>query len=336
MNDAVPAAPLASDLLSAATIHGIAPLELRARVVADGVLAGGHPSRRFGSSSEFAEHKLYSPGDDLRRLDWRAYARLDRYFVRRHHDETNIEVALVVDTSASMAYAGGARGTFSVSKLEAARTYAAALAWLAVHHGDAASVSLFAGAEREQLPPRARRDHLGPILELLARVPADGKTALKEALERVGERLVRRALVVVVSDLFDCGADQGFAALEPLGVLRRMGCDAIILQTLDRDELELPFDGVVRFDDLEGDGFVQVDAPLVRQSYLEELRTFLDGARAAAQLKDLRWHLAPTDEPPVRVLSEALHGALPRAPSSALSSTLAGAAHATAPARGGR
>jgi uncharacterized protein (DUF58 family) len=292
--------------LPAATVHGIAHLELRARVVAEGVLAGPHRSRRFGSSSEFAEHKLYAPGDDLRRLDWRAFARLDRYFVRRHEDETNLEVALVVDTSASMAYAGGARGSFSVSKLEAAKTYAAALAYLAVHHGDATSVSLFAGKERGQLPPRARRDHLGPILELLAGVTADGKTALRDQLERVGERLVRRALVVVASDLFDCGADQGFAALEPLGVLRRMGCDAIVLHTLDRDELELPFDGVVRFEDLEGDRFVQVDAPLVRDSYLDELRAFLDGARAAASAKDLRWHLAPTDESPVRILAEVL------------------------------
>lgn len=297
----------AAELLSAATVYGIAPLELRARVIAEGVLAGTHRSRRFGSSSEFAEHKVYAPGDDLRRLDWRAFARLDRYFVRRHEDETNLEVALVVDTSASMAYAGGARGAFSVSKLEAAKTLAASLAYLAVHHGDAASVSLFAGAERGQLPPRARRDHLGPILELLERAQPDGKTALREQLERVGDRLVRRALVVVVSDLFDCGADEGFRDLEPLGVLRRMGCDAMILHTLDRDELELPFDGVVRFEDLEGDRMVQVDAPLVRQSYLEELQAFLGAARAAAAAKDLRWHLAPTDDSPVRILAEALH-----------------------------
>lgn len=306
MSDAAAAGRAPAELLSAATVYGIAPLELRARVVADGVLAGTHRSRRFGSSSEFAEHKVYSPGDDLRRLDWRAFARLDRYFVRRHEDETNLEVALVVDTSASMAYAGGARGAFSVSKLEAAKTLAASMAYLAVHHGDAASVSLFAGEERGQLAPRARRDHLGPILELLERARADGKTALREQLERVGERLVRRALVVVVSDLFECGADEGFSALEPLGVLRRMGCDAIVLHTLDRDELELPFDGVVRFEDLEGERFVQVDAPLVRDSYLEELRAFLDAARAAAGAKDLRWQLAPTDESPVKILAEVL------------------------------
>lgn len=308
MSDAAPAAGSPAALLPAATVYGIAPLELRARVVADGVLAGGHRSKRFGSSSEFAEHKLYAPGDDLRRLDWRAFARLDRYFVRRHLDETTIEVALVVDTSGSMAYAGGARGRYSTSKLEAAKTWAAALAWLAVHHGDAVGVSLFAGAERVQLAPRARRDQLGVVLDALAAVQPSGSTALAETLEAVAERLTRRALVVVISDLFDCGADEGLRALEPLGVLRRMGCDALILHTLDRDELELPFDGVVRFEDLEGDRVVQVEAPLVRDSYLEELRAFLDTARLTAARLDVRWHLAPTDEPPVRVLAEALHG----------------------------
>jgi uncharacterized protein (DUF58 family) len=294
----------AADLLEPRTIYGIAPLELRARVVGDGALAGVHRSRRFGSSSEFAEHKLYAPGDDLRRLDWKAYARMDRYFVRRYEDETNLEVALIVDTSGSMAYAGGARGAFSVQKLEAARTLAAGVAWIASQHSDAPGLSLFAGDERAELPPRARRDHLGALFETLERARPDGETHLEEALRRVGERLVRRALVVVISDLIDCTP----ASLAPLGVMRRRGCDVIILQTLDRDELELPFDGVVRFEDLEGEREVQVDAPLVREAYLEELKKFLDGMSAEAARLDLRFHLAPTDESPVVTLTRALEG----------------------------
>ncbi len=292
----------AAELLPAATLYGIAPLELRARVVAEGVLAGLHRSRRFGSSSEFAEHKLYTPGDDLRRLDWKAYARVDRYFVRRYEDETNLELALVVDTSGSMAYAGGARGAFSVEKLEAARTLAAALAYIAVERGDAPSVSLFAGEETAFLPARARRDHIGGVMATLEAARADGRTSLRETLERVGERLVRRALVVVISDLIDTGPE----ALAPLGVMRRRGSDVVVLQTLDRDELELPFDGVVRFEDLEGDREVQVDAPLVREAYLEELKKFLDAVQGEASRLDLRWHLAPTDVSPVVTLSEAL------------------------------
>lgn len=298
------AEPLSAELLSAQTLSGIASLELRARIVGEGVLAGVHRSRRFGSSSEFAEHKLYSPGDDLRRLDWKAYARMDRFFVRRYEDETNLEVVLVVDTSGSMAYAGGARGSFSLSKLEAARTLAASVAWIASQHSDAPGLSLFAGAESASLPARARRDHLGALFDALERARPDGKTELLGALERIADRLVRRALVVVISDLIDCRAE----ALGPLGVLRRRGCDVVILQTLDRDELDLPFDGVVRFEDLEGDREVQVDVPLVRDAYLEELRRFLDGMAAEAARLDLRLHLAPTDASPVATLTAALEG----------------------------
>jgi uncharacterized protein (DUF58 family) len=293
----------AARLLPAATIHGIRPLELRARVVAEGVLAGAHRSRRFGSSSEFAEHKLYAPGDDLRRLDWKAYARLDRYFVRRYEDETHLELALVVDTSGSMAYAGGARGAVTASKLEVARTFAAALAWLASQRSDPTSVTLFAGPERhEHLPARARKDQLGALCAALDAVEADGETALAAALERVGERLTRRAFVVVISDFIDTS----LSALSALGVLRRRGSDVLLLHTLDRDELELPFDGVVRFEDLEGDRAVQVDAPLVRAAYLEELRRFLDGVRDEATRLDLRWSLVPTDAPPAEALRRAL------------------------------
>lgn len=291
-------------LLDAATLYGIAPLEIRARVVGDGVLAGAHRSRRFGASSEFAEHKLYAPGDDLRRLDWKAFARLDRHFVRRYEAETNLDVALVVDCSGSMAYAGGARGSFSVSKLEAAKTLAAGAAWVALQHSDAPGLTLFAGDERAQLPARARRDHGGVLFEALERAKPDGKTDLAAAVERLADRLVRRTLVVVISDLIDCSPD----ALAPLGVLRRRGSDVVILQTLDRDELELPFDGVVRFEDLEGDREVQVDAPLVRQAYLEEMRKFLESFAVEAARLDLRLHLSPTDVSPVVTLTHALEG----------------------------
>lgn len=291
-------------LVDAETIYGLAPLELRARAVADGVLAGTHPSRRFGSSSEFAEHKVYAPGDDLRRLDWKAYARVDRYFVRRYEEETNLDVHLVVDTSGSMAYAGGARGAFHKSKLDAAATLAASIAWLAAQHGDATSLSLFAGEEATHLPARARQDHVRALFASLESCVAGGPTDLPAALAKIGERAQRRSLVVVISDLLDVGLE----ALGPLGVLRRRGSDVVVLQVLDRDELDFKFDGVVRFEDLEGDRVVQVDAPLVRDAYLDELRRFLDDVRSDCARRDLRWHLVPTDASPVDALRAALAG----------------------------
>ena len=290
-------------MLSADVVYGIAGLELRARVVAEGLLAGGHRSKRFGSSAEFAEHKLYSPGDDLRRLDWKAVARLDRLFVRRYEDESRLDVVLVVDASESMAYAGGAQGRLGRSKLEVAKTLAAALAWLAVSRADAPGLSVFAGTELLQIPARGRRDHLSQLIAALEVQQPHGPTALRETLERVGDRLTRRSVVIVLSDLIDCGP----GALEPLGVLRKRGSDAFVLQVLHADELDFPFDGVVRFEDLEGDRAVQVDAPLVRKAYLEEMQRFLDEIRVACGQHDVRHHLCRSDESPVLTLAEVLH-----------------------------
>jgi uncharacterized protein (DUF58 family) len=295
----------AAALLSPATLHALAPLELRARVVADALLAGGHRSRRFGSSSEFAEHKVYAPGDDLRRLDWKVMGRLDKSYVRRTEDETRIDVVIVVDTSRSMAYAGGARGALSTSKLEVARTLAAAVAHVALHRGDAPGVSLFAGDERASLPPRGRADALLHICNALVSVDADGTTSLATALERACDRVRRKTVVVVISDFIDCGG----ASLDALAVLRKRGSDAIVLQVMHEDELDFPFDGVVKFEDLEGSREVQVDAPLVRDAYLDELRSFLGQVEGAVGRADARYALVRCDRSVVEPLAHVLDNA---------------------------
>lgn len=282
-----PASSGVSAMLAPETLHAIVPIELRARLVADALFAGGHRSRRFGSSTEFAEHKVYTPGDDIRRLDWRVMGRLDKSYVRRTEDETRTDVVIVVDTSNSMAYAGGARGTLGPSKLDVARTLAAATAFIALQQQDAPGVSLFAGEEHASLPPRGRGDALGQIGEVLLGAKADGGTALGATLRRVGERLRRKAVVVVISDLIDAGAD----ALDTLGVLRRRGGEAMVMQVLHDDELDFPFDGVVKFEDLEGDREVQVDAPLVRKAYLAELAAFLGDVENRAGANDARYGL---------------------------------------------
>ena len=274
-------------MLGPETLHGIMPIELRARIVADALFAGGHRSRRFGSSTEFAEHKVYTPGDDVRRLDWRVMGRLDKSYVRRTEDETRTDVIIVVDTSNSMSYAGGARGALGPSKLDVARTLAAATAFIALQQQDAPGVSLFAGNEHASLAPRGRGDALGHIGELLLTATADGKTELGATLRRVGDRLRRKAVVVVISDLIDAGPD----ALDALGVLRRRGGESMVMHLMHDDELDFPFDGVVKFEDLEGDREVQVDAPLVRKAYLAELAAFLADVERQATGNDARYGL---------------------------------------------
>ncbi len=292
----------AQALLDPTTLHAIASLDLRARLVADALFAGAHRSRRFGASTEFAEHKLYTPGDDLRRLDWRVMGRLDKHYVRRTEDETRTDVVIIADTSGSMAYRGGARGKETHSKLDVAKTLAAAIATIASHQQDAAGISLFAADEHAQLPARARTDTLAHIGALLMRAEAKGTSQLAATLDAVTQRWRRKAVVVVISDLIDTGAH----ALDALGVLRRRGGDAIVLQVLHDDELDFPFDGVVKFEDLEGSREVQVDAPLVRKAYLDELASFLRDCEQATARADGRYALVRTGSSVVEPLASVL------------------------------
>ena len=161
---------------------------------------------------------------------------------------------------------------------------------------------MFAGSESIFLPPRARGDALEALTGALSVAVADGRTSLAETLHKVGSRLRKRAVVVVISDLIDAGAD----ALDALGVLRRRGGDAIVIQVLHDDEVDFPFDGVVKFEDLEGDREVQVDAPLVRQAYLAELRNFLNDVENACAKNDARYALCRTHANVVQILAAAL------------------------------
>jgi uncharacterized protein (DUF58 family) len=200
--------------------------------------------------------------------------------------------------------AGGARGADTTAKLEVAKTLAASAAYVAQHRADAAGLALFAGDERGWLPPRGKTDAFSQICGALAGVEAGGPTALADALATVSDRLRRKAVVVVISDFIDCGG----ASLDALGVLRKRGGDAIVLQVLHEDEVDFPFDGVVKFEDLEGTREVQVDAPLVKQAYLAELARFLADVEGACGKNDARYALCRCDRPPAEALARALAG----------------------------
>jgi len=302
--DAPSATPAASDaVLTAEHLAQLTSLEARARLVADGLLVGHHRSRRFGSSSEFAEHKVYAPGDDLRRMDWKTYARKNRYYVRRYEEETHLSAFLVVDASHSMAYAGGAKGKFTASKFDAARIAIAGVAWALQHKSDAAGLSLlYDDGVHKELPPSARQDQLRQLLHELDQAKPKGTTVLQQQLQRAVERVRKKSLVVVCSDFLDVGDD----ILQPLAVLRRRGCDVVVLHLMHRDEVEFPFEGVVLFEDLEGDREVQVDAGGVKKAYLDEMQKHCDHLQQQCEAFDLRYHRMLSDEDLVAHLRQAL------------------------------
>ncbi|HXN84293.1 MAG TPA: DUF58 domain-containing protein [Myxococcales bacterium] len=286
----------------------LGPLQVRARKVMEGVLTGLHQSPQHGQSVEFAEHKEYAPGDEIRHIDWRAYAKVDRYYVKRFEMETNLRALLVVDASGSMAYGRG-----GVSKLEYASICAGALAVLLARQGDQVGLLLAgsgAAAGEERLPAGVRgflpfaasAAHVQEVLRRLEAARGEGPTVLPAALDFAAEKAGRRALIVVLSDLFD-PTEQSVPALKRLRSRRH---DLLVLQTLDREELDFPFDDPTRFLSMEDERQIDAQPRQIRQSYLAELRRFLEQTRRELTRADVEYELIPTDAAPDRELLKLL------------------------------
>lgn len=281
------------------TAQRVASLSVSARKAVDGLLSGIHRSPHRGASVVFVEHREYRPGDDLRLLDWRAYARSDRHQIKRFEQETHLRATLVMDRSGSMAYGGQGRTT----KAEHAATLLGALAFILIRQGDAAGLSVIDRAVQTRLPPRTRPAHLEEILSELARPPERGtKTGLHAALTEVAERARRRGFVAIASDLLDFDE----AALSPLSYLIGHGHDVVVFQVLDPDELELPFEDPARFEGLEGEPSLDADPETLRAAYRKEVDAFVDACRRRCASVGARWVLARTDEPVERTLAAVL------------------------------
>jgi len=229
--------------LDPAELAGLESMSLRARVVVEGAYAGLHRSPHAGGSVEFAEHKEYAPGDDIRHLDWKVAARTDRYTVKRFEDETEMRTYLVLDTSASMGYRGAEAGP-GVSKLEWASWLAAAVAYVAGQQGDPAGLLLVDDDVRTTLPPRTRPGHLPDVLAALEAVRPAGRSDVERGLLRTLEMAERRSLVLVFSDLLD--APMGLELR--LRQLRTRGHDVVLFHIMHPDEVELPGDDLTHFE----------------------------------------------------------------------------------------
>jgi uncharacterized protein (DUF58 family) len=277
-------------------------LALRARVIADGALAGTHRSRHHGTSAEFAEHKEYSPGDNVRHLDWRAFARLDRDYVKRFEDESSLRAMVVVDSSGSMGYPAGPDAG-RPTKLDHAATCAGALAYVLARQGDAVGLATFTDRLDLRVPSRARRGHLQELLSTLEGLRPAGPTRLRATLDALAEGLARRTIVAIFSDLLDGGVE----ALDAIARLRARKHDVILFHVLDRDELEFPFEDSTLFVSMEDDREVRIDAREVRAAYLEEARRFLERAERACRGARVEYVLARTDTPPARLLADVVH-----------------------------
>jgi len=269
-------------------IARIARLELRARAVVEGVLAGLHKSPYKGQSVEFLQHREYVRGDDLRRVDWKVWGRQDRFYVKEFEEETNLRVTLVVDGSASMNYASGPLG-----KYDYAATLAASLAWLALSHGDAVGCSVFDDKIRASVPPRTKRSHLVSVVEVLETPRTGRPTAFMPVLRSLAETLPRRGLVMVISDLL--GDRDG--VFQGMQLLRKRGHDLVLLHVMDDDELDFPFEGPTRFEGLELPDALACNPRSLRAGYLAAVEAFLADVRTRAAAVRCDYSLIRTGEP---------------------------------------
>jgi len=249
--------------LDPAVIARLGTMELKARTVVEGFLSGLHRSPFKGFSVEFAEYRQYLPGDDLSTLDWKVYARSDRHYVKKFEEETNLECHVLLDVSASMAYRGGA----PMNKLEYGSVLAASLAFLMNRQRDATGLIAFDERIAFRLPASARPGHLHALLLALDRLQPGTRSDLGRPLHQLAEALVKRSLVVLISDLLD----DPEAVIKGLRHLKSRGTDVVVFQVLDPDELTFPFQGAARFRDLENAEEVTADPATVRAAYLREL-----------------------------------------------------------------
>ena len=276
------------------TLSRLSRLHMRARLVVEGVISGLHRSPYHGFSVEFAQHREYTPGDEIRYLDWKVFGRSDRFYVKEFEEETNLKAYLLLDTSDSMTYRSGA-----LSKLEYGCIVAASLAQLMLQQRDAVGLTLFNDQVRRYLPPRGLATHFTQMLSELEAPSTAPKTDLAATFHGLAEQIKRRGLIMVISDLF--GPPE--QALMGLRHFRHRKHEVVVFHLLDRHELEFPFADLTRFDGLEGEPPVLVDPPAVRTAYLREFHAFAEALERGCREIDVDLVRMPTDQPIDQLLS---------------------------------
>ena len=269
-------------------------LTLVARNLVEGFLTGVHKSPYKGFSVEFAEHRQYYPGDEIRHIDWRAYGKTDRYYIKEYEEETNLKAHLLFDASGSMGYKGK-----HPSKFQYAQYIAASLAYLMLHQRDAVGLALHDTQVRRLIKPRATSKHLLQVLQALEQSQPGGETALAPLWHQVAEQLKQRGLVIILSDCFE----KVDALLRALQHLRHKRHEVLLFHVLAPEEMEFPFKKWTQFRNLEArDQKLLVDPLRLRKQYQENFTAFCKQLREQVGQMQIDYHPMRTDEPVERAL----------------------------------
>lgn len=266
----------------------LSTMELRARVVVEGFIAGLHQSPYRGFSVEFAEYRQYTPGDDIRHIDWKAYARTDRYYVKEFEEETNLHCFILLDRSASMGYRSS-----GVSKLEYGSYLAAALAYFIARQRDGVGLVTFDRQVVDFLPARSKTAHIHALLSTLEHLSPGEETDMGKPLHELAETIARRGMIILISDLID----EPEQTLDALRHFRFKGHDIIVFQIVDPDEVTFPFTDSTRFEDAETGERLAVVPSLIRDRYIEAFKAFLEQNRTGCAKLRVDYTLLNTVDP---------------------------------------
>lgn len=269
-------------------IKRISRLELRARHVVEGFLAGMHRSPYFGRSAEFLQHREYAWGDDLRDVDWKVWAKQDRYYVKQYEEDTNLRCTFLVDVSNSMRYGAG-----SMNKYEYGCTIASCLAYLALRQQDAVGCVAFDESARAVVPLRTKRTHLDAVITAFNVAEPRNKTELYSVMRTAAESYPRRGMMVLVSDLLV----EREGLFRGLKLLKARGHDILVFHVLDDDELDFPFSGPTRFEGLELPEHLSCNPRALRDGYLAALGAYLDEVRRGCSRASVDYALLRTSQP---------------------------------------
>lgn len=294
---------LKRDYLDQKVLERLSSLQLHARLPMIGSVSGKHRSPIRGSSLEFAEYRKYVPGDDPRRLDWRAYARNDRYYIKEFEADTNLRMCLVVDTSGSMNFAHD-----GMRKLDYARRIAGTLAYIAAQQGDAVGLYCAGTGFHKEIPPKRSAAHLSAVLDELGAMEASGETGLANVLHETAERVPQRALIIILSDLFI----EPEVARNCLDHLRFRKHDVAVFHLLEQRELALEFDRPMRFVDMEGGEPILADPTVIGAQYQRALEIYLEDMNTVTQETEVDYHRIRIDENYDDVLARFLLGRTPK------------------------
>lgn len=287
------------------TLAKLQGLELRARHIVEGYVAGLHKSPYHGFSIEFAEHREYVPGDDLRYVDWKVFAKTDKIYLKQYEEETNLITYLLLDISESMRYQSAAA---PLSKLEYAKCVAASLAYLVLQQQDAIGLATFDAEPRSLVRASSNPSHLKQLLHVMEESSAERKTATGPIFHDLAERLTKRGVVLIISDLFDDVA----AMMAGLKHFRHRRHEVIVLHLLDPAEIDFPFRRTTLFKGLEQLPDVLTDPRALRHAYLDELNGFLREVRRGCRALNIDYALIRTDQPLDLALSSFLAGRMTR------------------------